>query len=471
MKRLLILIVGLAIIAAALALGAWQTGRWNPFAEEAKGKGEAVKGAAKKDGKGGRPPITVRTAPVEVGPMPVVIDVVGTIESEHVVAVRPQVSGLLNEVLVREGDRVKAGQVLFRIDSRQFDASVNQAKAAMARDQANLELARANEKRLRPLLERDFITRAEYDTAVANVAALQAQVEANRALLEQASVQADYTVIRATIDGRLGALTVRAGNLLTSGPGSTPLVTINRTNPLLASFSVPQEVLPAVRKHQASGELTVQVMREQGSDVLGSGKLVFIDNTVNAQTGTIVMKARMPNDRDLLWPGQFVAVRVVLTTEPSAVILPEAAVQPGQQGPFVYVFQPGEEEGSGRARVQQIQIDRQLGDKVVVASGLKGGERVITEVPPGLSPNAPVRLPGKGDGKGGRKGGKGGDGAKGEAAKGAPDAAKGEAARGEGSPGESAKGGGARGEAGKAASGDSSSRREPAKGDAAPRQP
>jgi multidrug efflux system membrane fusion protein len=226
-----------------------------------------------------------------------------------------------------------------------------------------------------------------------------------------------------------------------------------------------------VRKHQASGELTVQVMREQGSDVLGSGKLVFIDNTVNAQTGTIVMKARMPNDRDLLWPGQFVAVRVVLTTEPSAVILPEAAVQPGQQGPFVYVFQPGEEEGSGRARVQQIQIDRQFGDKVVVASGLKGGERVITEVPPGLSPNAPVRLPGKGDGKGGRKGGKGGDGAKGEAAKGAPEAAKGEAARGEGSPGESAKGGGARGEAGKAASGDSSSRREPAKGDAAPRQP
>ena len=201
MKRLLILIVGLAIIAAALALGAWQTGRWNPFGDDAKGKAEAVKGAAKKDGKGGRPPQTVRTAMVEVGPMPVVIDVVGTIESEHVVAVRPQVSGLLNEVLVREGDRVKAGQVMFRLDARQFDAAVNQAKAAMARDQANLELARANEKRLRPLLERDFITRAEYDTAVANVAALQAQVEANRALLDQASVQADYTVIRATIDG------------------------------------------------------------------------------------------------------------------------------------------------------------------------------------------------------------------------------------------------------------------------------
>jgi len=433
MKRLVIIVAGLAIIAAALALAAWQSGRWSPFGEAPKAKAEASKGAGKKDGKG-RPPITVRTASVEVGPMPVVIDVVGTIESEHVVAVRPQVSGLLNEVLVREGDRVRAGQVLFRIDSRQFDASVNQAKAAMARDQANLELARANEKRLRPLLERDFITRAEYDTAVANVAALQAQVEANRALLEQAKVQADYTVIRATIDGRLGALTVRAGNLLTSGAGSTPLVTINRTNPLLASFSVPQELLPAVRKFQGTGELTVQVLREQGSEVLASGRLVFIDNTVNAQTGTIVMKARMPNDRDVLWPGQFVAVRVVLTTEPEAVIMPEAAVQPGQQGPFVYVFQPGEEEGAGRARVQQIRIDRQLGDRVVIAEGLKGGERVITEVPPGLSANSPIRLPGKGDGKGGRKGGKGGDAAKGEAGKG--DAAKAEGARGEPSNGD-----------------------------------
>lgn len=452
MKRLLVFVVGLALIAAALAIGAWQTGRWNPFGEPAKGKAEAVKGAAKKDGKG-RPPITVRTALVEVGSMPVVIDVVGTIESEHVVAVRPQVSGLLNEVLVREGDRVRAGQVMFRIDSRQFDAAVNQAKAAMARDQANLELARANEKRLRPLLERDFITRAEYDTAVANVAALQAQVEANRASLEQAQVQADYTVIRATIDGRLGALTVRAGNLLNSGPGSTPMVTINRTNPLLASFSVPQEVLPVVRKYQSSGELTVQVMREQGMDVIASGKLVFIDNTVNAQTGTIVMKARMPNERDQLWPGQFVAVRMVLTTEPEAVILPEAAVQPGQQGPFVYVFQPGEEEGAGRARVQQIRIDRQLGDKVVVASGLKGGERVITEIPPGLSANAPVRLPGKGDGKGGRKGGKGGDAAKGDAGKGDP--AKGEPAKGEPAKGEPAKGEAAKGAPGKG---------EPAKG-------
>jgi len=160
----------------------------------------------------------------------------------------------------------------------------------------------------------------------------------------------------------------------------------------------------------------VQVLREQGQEVLAEGKLVFVDNTVNAQTGTIIMKARLSNDKETLWPGQFVAVRMVLTTEPEAVVVPEAAVQPGQQGPFVYVFQPGENEGAGRARVQPIKIDRQLGDRVVIASGLKGGELVITEVPPGLAPGAPVRLPSKGDGKGASK--KGGE-VKGEAAKGA----------------------------------------------------
>ncbi len=425
MKRLITVLAGLAIIAAALGLGAWQMGKWDPFgagAEGGKSDKSATKDGKKEAGKGTRPPVVVRTARVEVGPMPVVIDVVGTIESEHVVAVRPQVSGLLTQVLVKEGDRVKAGQPMFRIDTRQFDASVNQAKAAVARDQANLELARANEKRLKPLLDRDFITRAEYDTAVANVAALQAQVEANRAQLEQAQVQLDYTFIRATIDGRLGALSVRAGNLVSASTSSTsvPLVTINRTNPVLASFNVPQEFLSVVRKYQQSGELVIQVMREQGADVIAEGRLVFIDNNVNSQTGTITMKAQLKNDKELLWPGQFVAVRMVLTTEPEAVNVPEAAVQPGQQGSFVYLFQTPEGEGPARARVRPIRIDRQVGDRVVIASGLKGGETVITEVPPGMGPNAPVRLPSKGDGK------------KGEGKKGEGKAADGKAAESKG---------------------------------------
>jgi len=459
MKRFLILLVGLLIIGSALGIGAWQTGRWNPFDDTASAGKDAKKVAGKdgKAGKGSRPPAVVRTALVEVTPMPVVLDVVGTIESEHVVSVRPQVSGLLTQVMIKEGDRVRAGQVLFRIDSRTFDASVNQAKAAVARDQANLELARANERRLKPLLDRDFITRAEYETVVANVAALEAQVAANKAQLEQVQVQLDYTFIRATIDGRLGALSVRAGNLVSASTGSTsvPLVTINRTNPVLVSFNVAQEFLPTVRRFQSSGELNVQVLREQGQDVLAEGKLVFIDNTVNAQTGTIIMKARLSNDKETLWPGQFVAVRMVLTTEPEAVVIPETAVQPGQKGPFVYVFEPGENDAGGRARVQMIRIDRQLGERVVIAEGLKGGERVITEVPPGLSPGSPVRLPGKGDGKGaGKKGGEGkggeGKGKGGEAQGGAGKAAAG-APAGDSTPAPSPAGGASKAADGSAA--------------------
>jgi multidrug efflux system membrane fusion protein len=408
MKRPAILIGALAVVAGTLAYWGHTTGALRIPGLAAPADPASAKAAqVAKDGKkGARPPLVVRAVPVEIRPMPVVIDAVGSIESEHVVTVRPQVSGVLQQVLVKDGDRVKPGQVLFRIDARTFEASIAQAQAAIARDEANLALARAQEARLKPLLERDFITRAEYDTAVANLSALQAQVEAGRATLELARIQHDHTFIRAPIAGRIGEVTVQAGNFVAPAPAGSivpPLVTINRTNPVNVSFSLPQQLLEAVRRHQGSG-LRVVVMREQGGEPIGTGRLTFIDNSVNTATGTIAMKATLPNDREQLWPGQFVAVRLVLTTEPEAIVVPEIAIQPGQQGPFVYVFQPGEGDAPARARVQQIRIDRQIGDQVVVAAGLKGTERVITEVPPGLAPNAPVRLAEKGAGKGGKKG-------------------------------------------------------------------
>jgi multidrug efflux system membrane fusion protein len=408
MKRPAILIGALAVVAGALAYwgqttGALQIPGLAAPADPAAGKAAQV---AKDGKKGARPPLVVRAVPVEVRPMPVVIDTVGSIESEHIVTVRPQVPGVLRQVLVKDGDRVKPGQVLFRIDSRTFEASIAQAQASVARDEANLALARAQEARLKPLLERDFITRAEYDTAVANLSALQAQVEAGRATLELARIQYDHTYIRAPIAGRIGEITVQAGNFVAPAPAGSivpPLVTINRTNPVSVNFSLPQQLLETVRRHQGAG-LRVVVMREQGGEPIGTGRLTFIDNSVNTATGTITMKATLPNDREQLWPGQFVAVRLVLATEPEAIVVPEIAIQPGQQGPFVYLFQPGEGDAPARARVQPVRIDRQIGDQVVIAAGLKGTERVITEVPPGLAPNAPVRLAEKGAGKGGRKG-------------------------------------------------------------------
>lgn len=335
--------------------------------------------------------------------MPVIIDAVGTVESEHSVAVRPQVGGVLQAVMFKEGDRVKQGQVLFRIDARPMQAAVEQVRAALARDQAQLVQAKAQETRLRPLMEKDYITRQEYDVAATQAKSLEATVDANRAALEQAQLQLAYAQISAPISGRTGSLSVRAGNLVTAGTGSAPLVVINSTQPILVSLSVPQRHLDDVRRHWNSPELKVEIAADRGGQAVAQGTLVFIDNTVNPTTGTIVLKARVKNEKEELWPGQFVSARIILRIEKDAVVLPEGAVQPGQDGPFVFVVR------DGRAQTQNVHVDRQVGELVVISKGLTGSEEIIAEVPPTLTVGTPltVRGPGGEGGKGGgRKGGK-----------------------------------------------------------------
>ena len=336
--------------------------------------------------------------------MPVVIDAVGAVESEHSVAVRPQVNGVLESVLFKEGDAVKQGQVLFRIDPRPVQAAMEQARAAVARDQAQLVQAKAQEARLRPLMEKDYITRQEYDVAATQTKSLEATVDANRAVLEQARLQLSYAQISAPISGRTGSLSVRAGNLVTAGTGGAPLVVINSTQPILVSLSVPQRYLDDVRRAWNTPELKVEISPNPGAPAVASGALVFIDNTVNPQTGTIVLKARVKNDKEELWPGQFIAARIVLKVEKDALVLPEGAVQPGQDGPFVYVVQ------DGRAKIKNIQVDRQIGELVVIAKGLTGGDEVIAEVPATLADGAQVTVRSVGSegakGEGKRKGDK-----------------------------------------------------------------
>ena len=396
MKRLIMLLV-FAGIAAVLLGGYWY---WQ---QPAGGAGEKT---AAKTGKGagkrGGGSVTVSTVIAKRQPMPVVIDAVGTVESEHSVAVRPQTSGVLDAVLFKEGDPVKQGQVLFRIDARPMTASVEQARAALARDQAQLAQAQAQDARLRPLAEKDYITRNEYEVALTQSKSLQATVEANRAALQQSQLQLSYASIAAPISGRTGSLSVKPGNLVSAGTGGLPLVVINSIQPILVSLSVPQRYLDAVRHAWAEGAIKVSISADAKSSTVAEGSLVFIDNSVNQQTGTIVLKARVKNEREQLWPGQFVAARIVLKVEQEALVLPESAVQPGQDGSFVYIAK------DGRARLQNVQVDRQIDDIVVISNGLSGGEEVIKDVPPALSNNSPINLKGV-DGKAG----KGGDGGKG----------------------------------------------------------
>ena len=364
-----------------------------------KAEEKSAKGKGKK-GRGG--PIPVRTVTPKRQPMPVIIDAVGTVEAEHSVAIRPQASGVLTAVSFREGDYVKAGQVLFQIDPRPMQAAVEQSRAAVVRDEAQLKQAQAQEMRLRPLVEKDYVTRQEYDVAATQAKSLEATVNANRAALEQAQILLAYSRIVAPIAGRTGSLSVKAGNLVTAGTSGTPLVVINSTQPILVSIPVPQRYLNDVRKYWGTPDLKVEIATDRGGATLVEGKLVFIDNTVNPTTGTILLKAQIKNEKEELWPGQFLAARIVLRVEQDALVLPEGAVQPGQEGPYVFVVR------DGRARVVNIGVDRQVGEQVVIAEGLQGSEQVVIDVPPTLAPNSPVTLgePGKAKGKGKGKGGK-----------------------------------------------------------------
>ncbi len=394
MKRLTMLLVFAAL--AAVALGGYWYWQKPAGVNAEKAAGKPGKGA----GKRGSGPVTVTTVNAKRQPMPVVIDAVGTVESEHSVAIRPQTNGVLEAVLFKEGDRVKQGQVLFRIDSRPMLASVEQARAALARDQAQLQQAQAQENRLKPLAEKDYITKNEFDVAITQSKALQATVEANRASMEQAKLQLSYASITSPINGRTGSLSVKSGNLVSAGTGGSPLVVINSTQPILVSLSVPQRYLNDVRSAWGDGDVKIMISLDANSPAVAEGSLIFIDNSVNQQTGTIVLRARVKNEKEQLWPGQFVAARIVLKIEQDALVLPESAVQPGQNGAFVYIAK------EGRAQLQNVQVDRQINELVVISNGLSGGEEIIKDVPPTLANGSVIVLQGA-EGKGGKGEGKG----------------------------------------------------------------
>ena len=378
-----------------LAIGAVAAGGYWYWQQSASAASSVGKSKSKGDGTGGRGgTLVVKATQAVAKPMPVLIEAVGTVESEHSVQIRAQVSGVLQSVLFKEGDKVEAGQLLFQIDPRTFQASYNQAQAQLARDQAQLENARVQRDRLEPLLKREFITQQEFDVAVTSTKSLEATVAADRALLEQAQIQLEFSRIRAPIAGRTGALAVKPGNLVPAAGGGAPLVTINSTDPILVSFSIPERQLEEIRSHQNEKEMRIEILPDRSGPPAAEGKLVFIDNTVTAQTGTVLLKTRVVNKNEILWPGQFINVRIILKIEPEAVVVPEAAVQPGQEGSFVYLI-----DADSKVQVHPVKISRQIGGDVVIASGVKAGAQIITEIPQALQPGITVRVAGA-EGKG-----------------------------------------------------------------------
>jgi membrane fusion protein, multidrug efflux system len=349
------------ITAMALAAGGCSAG------------GEAA-APLKGGGRGGQPaavPVTVTT--VAQKSMPVDINVIGTSEPYSTVQVHAQVTGELTSVNFKEGDDVKKGQVLFTLDRRPLEAAVEQAQANLAKDQAQAVNARAQSVRYQDLLKRGIATHEQSDQMVSNAAALDATVAADRASLDNAKVQLAYATIAAPISGRTGALMVHAGNLVRAAD-TVPLVVINQVSPLYVSFGVPEAQLSELKRYMSHGSLGVQAAPPNDQGAPSTGRITFIDNTVDPTTGTIKVKGTFPNADHRLWPGQFVNVTVRLTMEADATVVPAAAVQTGQQGSYVFVV-----KNDKTVDMRTVQVERVANSEAVIRDGVTPGETIVTD--------------------------------------------------------------------------------------------
>lgn len=401
------------------------------------GKGGSGGGGGRRGGGG---PVPVVTAKAQTKSIPVTIPAVGTAEALQTVQIRAQTTGQLSTVHFAEGQEVRKGQPLFTLDPRPFQAALSQAEAVLARDTATANNAERQKATYEDLFKRGLIPRDQYETQRASTESLQATLAADRAAVENAKLNLGYTRIVAPISGRTGATSVHAGDLVRAND-ATPLVIINQLSPIYVSFAVPGRYLGDIRRYQAQKPLVVlargqaavapgaqappppaptsqaqQVAPGQGATapapigLVETGRVSFIDNTVDATTGTIKLKGTFQNTDQGLWPGLFVTVELHVTTEANALVVPATAVQPSASGQFVYVV-----GADNTAQVRQVTVSRQSGEEMIITRGLSDGEVVVIDGQLRLTPGATVTMAGARGGAGGGRGqgGQGGEGGRG----------------------------------------------------------
>jgi multidrug efflux system membrane fusion protein len=360
--------------------------------------------ACRKDAPPPRPTVPVSVAPVAQRSVPQEISAIGTVTPIQTVAVRAQVSGTLLKVAFQEGDEVQSGQLLFQIDPRPFQAALDMAQANLAKDAAQLVNARQQVARYQQLVRNDLATEEQFDQLKANADAAEAAVTADSAALQTARLNLEYTTIKARITGRTGSLLLREGNLVPVN-GATPLVVVNQIRPIAISFSVPQKYLDDIQRYSARSRLAVEIRPADDTTAAQRGTLSFINNQVDTATGTIQLKATFENTDRKLWPGEFVAARLVLSVERDVLTIPSQAVMTGQAGTYVYVVNPDRS-----VRTQDVTVGRSAGDFVVIEKGLVNGQMVVTDGQLRLVPGAKVEVKGGGDSGRGAAAGAGGGG-------------------------------------------------------------
>jgi multidrug efflux system membrane fusion protein len=368
-------------------------------------------------------PVTI--AKVSQKTVPVEEQVIGNVEAYSTISVKAQVGGQLTEMHFKEGEFVKKDDLLFVIDPRPFQAALDQAvatvakdeavlgqaKATLARDEANLRYQKATADRYASLFQGGIISKDQSEQLAATADATSQAVAADRASIDSATadlasahaavdsarLQLGYTTIRSPIDGRTGNISVKLGNVVAAG--SVELVTITQVEPIYVTFSVPEALLSEIRRYMDLRSLTVRAQIQDDASSEENGMLTFVDNAVDTTTGTIKLKGTFENRDHKLWPGQFVRVTLRLSERPNAVVVPNEAIQTGQNGTFVYVVKPNRS-----VEVRPVVTSLRVNQDMVVDKGLEPGEIVVTEGQLRLAPDSRVAVRGEGRGPGGRGG-------------------------------------------------------------------
>ena len=326
-------------------------------------------------------------APVTEMALPEFIQAVGNVEAASTVEIRSQVTGPLLSVNFTEGQDVQKDQLLFTIDPRPFDLAVRQAEAQLAKDTGQSKTAETQRARYQSLLGRGLVSQEQFDAISAQANTIQGTIAADQVQVDNARLQLQYTKILSPVAGRTGALQVHAGSIVRNAE-ATPMVVINQITPVNIAFSAPASYLPAIRAAQNRGALQAEAFDAANASVAAAtGSLTFVDNAVDPTTEGIRLKATFPNRDRRLWPGQFLQVRLRLSVDPRAIVVPVTAIQNGPQGQFVYVV------GADRTvALRPVKVGRTEGRNVIISEGLQPGENVVTDGQLLLTPGARVAV-------------------------------------------------------------------------------
>jgi membrane fusion protein, multidrug efflux system len=346
---------------------------------------------APQQGQGGPQSPQQQAVPVVVGTaaektVPVQVSVVGTVQAYSTVSIKSQVDGPILTVHFTDGQYVKTGDLLFSIDPRPFDAVLKQAQANLAKDQAQLENAQKQLERNVSVVEKGYVSKEQYDQAVASAATFKASIEGDNAAIETAKLQVQYCSIHSPIDGRMGAVQIDAGNLVKAND-TNAMAVVNQVQPIYVAFYVPQRYLMAVRERLGAGKVQVEATIPNHTGGPAHGELTFIDNSISTSTGMIQLRGTFANEDRTLWPGQFVNVVMTLSLRPNAIVVPSQAVQTGQQGQYVFVVKE-----DMTVELRPVTVGPAIGNESVMEKGVKAGEKVVTDGQLRLANGAHVRI-------------------------------------------------------------------------------